>query len=197
MSTHYMILVVSDVNLDLAKIEAERMLIWLQDRKIVGAGQRQGDICKAWLGKYLLEENSTLTSNDTIVYQPGEHSRNVCLYDTPGDTFDNWLEVVIERTVFHAGEGGIQIFCPQCQTEQVEQGADWSTAVQTWFNGGEENLACVNCNYRAPLSGWRFDPPWGFGNLGFSFSNWVLKSEFIEEFAKELGRPVTVVRQHL
>ncbi len=189
MGENYTQLVDSRVSLADAPGEGARMLRWLQTRGIVGEGQREGDLYR----EFISDDESSLTKIDTTVYRPGPHYRKASMYDDPERLHHNWLTIYTEHSVYHAGEFGVGIYCTACGDEQSQHGEAWSDAIQTWWEGQPETLVCEKCGYEAPLSGWRFDPVWGFGNLCFSFHNWHLYPHFIEEFEKELGRPLTVV----
>jgi hypothetical protein len=41
---------------------------------------------------------------------------------------------------------------------------------------------------------WIYEPPWAFGNLGFTFWNWPqLKVDFVIELAKLLGHKTRMI----
>jgi hypothetical protein len=193
MGENYLQLVDSSVPLAEASREGARMVQWLQRRSIVGPAQREGDLNRQDLG---LTQEHRLSQIDTMVYRPGPNYREACESDHLLRLQHNWLTVIAERTVFHAGDSGLGIYCLRCDEEQSQHGEDWNDAVTAWWGGQQESLTCMKCGHEAPLSGWRFDPVWGFGNLGFSFHNWDLHPRFIMEFEKELGRPLTVVTVH-
>jgi hypothetical protein len=195
MGENYTQLVDSQVNLADAAEEGARMLRWLQVRGIVGPARREGDLYLEDYGPDLSPAGKSLAEIDTIVYRPGPNYRQAAMYDGPAHLHHNWLEIITERTVFHAGDGGLGVFCIQCSHEQPVHGV-LDEAIMTWWKGDPETLVCENCGHAAPLSGYKFDPVFGFGNLGFSFHNWHLYPEFIEAFQKELGRPLTVVIVH-
>jgi Zn ribbon nucleic-acid-binding protein len=182
------ILVDFTVSLDNSLHVAGRMMSWLQAKCIVGPPEVEEEYAHASAGSYSKVEN--------IVYRPGPNFREASEDDRPLRLSYNYLEITTERTIFTAGDNGIGIYCTKCSTEQTELGHAWNDAFQTWFEGHPEPLTCVRCGYAAHLSGWRFDPVFGFGNLGFRFCNWFLRPTFIQAFERELGRPLTVVHEH-
>ncbi len=182
------ILVDSEVSLDDAPHEAARMISWLHGRGIIGPAEvEQGD-CRGPDGSY-----AKVAVN---VYRPGPSFKEASEYDETLRLSHNYLEVTTQRTIFTAGDNGIGIYCTRCDTEQTRLGDEWNDAFQTWFDGHPEPLTCVRCGHVAQLSGWRFDPVFGFGNLGFRFNNWFLSSSFVQAFERELGRPLTIVHEH-
>ena len=104
----------------------------------------------------------------------------------------NGLDVVVGRSLFDAGQGGVTLTCNRCgNAVDSLQSADWewADAIWEWYEGtGPGNLACLKCGFVQPITDWQFDPPWGFGNLGFKFWNWPSLSEtFIQEIGGLLG----------
>jgi hypothetical protein len=44
-------------------------------------------------------------------------------------------------------------------------------------------LRCRTCEQAQSVTKWVYDPPWGFGELGFTFWNWpTMRESFVEEF---------------
>ncbi|MGO2305220.1 MAG: hypothetical protein ACTH5W_11040 [Providencia sp.] len=179
-------LVAPDINLEDAPKEAARMLSWLK---------QQGIIDPIFQG----------IEDDEIIYRPTAEYKEPVLYviddnvvptQLPENTLKNYLTIVTERTVFHAGGNGLGLYCPQCTSEQSERSNDWSDTVTDWYEGKPESLACINCGFDAPLSSWKFDPQWAFGHLGFSFHDWDISDAFIMEFEQTLGSEIIVVYQH-
>ncbi|WP_333986914.1 hypothetical protein [Providencia huaxiensis] len=179
-------LVAPDITLEDAPKEASRMLNWLKQQGIIDPdfqGIEYGE----------------------VIYRPTPAHKEPILYvindeivptQLPEDTLKNYLSIVTERTVFHAGGNGLGIYCPQCANEQSEQSHAWGDAVSDWYEGKLENLACFHCDFHAPLSKWRFDPQWAFGNLGFSFHNWDIRDDFVDQFEQVLGSQIITVYQH-
>jgi hypothetical protein len=193
MGAFYTVLVDSSVGLDEAPGEAARMVNWLQERGIIASTEVEKGSAESPDGSDNQVENT--------VYRPGPNFLEAS-DDADDPRFsilrleDNSLEVV------QRGPPSTQVImasvshCPKCATEQSEQGDEWNNAFQTWWEGHPEPLVCVECGNSAHLSGWRFDPVFGFGNLGFSFHNSALRPEFVKAFERELGRPLTVVHEH-
>jgi hypothetical protein len=109
----------------------------------------------------------------------------------------NGLETIVGRTVFDSGQGGFDLVCSMCKARIQSDTADrdWSSAIQQWYDGaGEGMFACPNCGNTKPITEWTFDPPWGFGNLGFLFWNWPpLKDSFVEGMGDLLKHRVVLV----
>ncbi|MDR6499146.1 hypothetical protein J2785_002299 [Burkholderia ambifaria] len=198
MSYDFTYLVDPAISLTAAPAEAQRMIAWLQAREIVGAATRVCDLDRDWCRTYGLEE-SGFTESDETGYPLGPRYASAC--DAKANlppSIPNWLTVVVERRVFDAGGNGLEIFCPACDAEQTALGQAWSDAFSHWYHGDDDApLACGACGHRQPVTQWRFDPTWAFGNLGFCFQNWLLSDAFIAEFGAVYGRPLTVVYQHI
>lgn len=182
------ILVDPQVSLDDAPREAARMIAWLQARGIIGPAEVEEGHPKLPDGSY--------GKVGYTVYRPGPNFREASENESVLTLHYNYLEVTTERTIFTAGDNGIGIYCVECNTEQTALGDEWNNAFQTWWEGHPEPLTCIQCGHTAHLAGWRFDPVFGFGNLGFSFNNWFPLPSFIQAFERELGRPLTVVHEH-
>ncbi len=180
-------LVDSQINLREAAGEGARMVAWLQARGIIGSGRRRGNVWKEQFGSALIE------GADAMVYPPGPNFHEAHEESYPDDKPNgDWCEVIAERRVYPPG-GSFEILCPRCGEDQVKLGKAWSETIDAWYHGWPKNLVCAACGHEAPLSGWRFEDPWGFGNLCFSFESWNLHPEFIKAFEEELGRPLSVV----
>jgi hypothetical protein len=107
----------------------------------------------------------------------------------------NGLEVVTDRTVFHAGENGLDSFvCPKCNENIVTN--EWS--LDDYDQTGNSLLLCPLCNNTSDLNDYIIEPTWGFSNLGFTFWNWPpLKAEVIHEFEKTLSCKVKIIYTHI
>lgn len=194
MSEHHAIIVDIDASVDDAPAQAQRMVDWLQANGIVGEGIRTGELYERWLKEIDAPKPWPEAEGNMIVYPPGENVLRAASTNDPTGLFYNWLEIKIGPTVFHAGEGGIGVFCPSCTKDQVPMGDQWVKAIDDWVAGNAGTLLCVECGFIAPLRLWNFDPVWGFGNLGFQFSNWdPLDRKFVDEFMAHLGNEVRVV----
>ena len=113
------------------------------------------------------------------------------------DCFRCGLGVKIGRGVYDAGENGLQSFtCPNCEHSHKPDDLEWASAIGEWFHGKRGILKCRNCGDKSPVIDWRISPVWGFGNLAFSFSEWLLKEEFVRELSQLLGHRVAWVRAH-
>jgi hypothetical protein len=165
-------LVDQSISLADAPAEAERMIAWLQDRRIIG-----------------------MTKDEDGEYRRGENFGDALTDDwRQAQSISFSLKVYTERRVFLPLENGERLHCPACGAEQMESNENWFEAVNRWHEGDDAASAtCVGCGAQAPVTQWRCEAPWGFGNLGFEFNDWTLKSEFIAEFQRALGRPVVVV----
>ena len=177
---------------------AARMLAWLQAEGIIGPPETVGDIHRRWIASIGGADDPALTGDSRIVYRPGPAYRRACLDDRPSSLVFNWLEVKIGRRIFDAGELGLGIHCPSCGAEQTEGSGDWSEAFSAWHRDGTgDTLACHACGLAAPLTGYRFEPAWGFGCLGFAFANWWLDPLFVAAFARRLGHDVVLVHTRI
>ena len=85
------------------------------------------------------------------------------------------------RTVFDAGQGSHQLTCPTCSRRR-EFTAPVGEAIGEWWEGGVGTLECAACGTNSSVVTWSFDPPWGFGRLGWVFWNWPrLAPEFVKQ----------------
>lgn len=169
----------------------------------------------AWLvnsGIVLPTRTDCVLSNGGMGYAPGPNFRDVVEiliqidpeYPNKQIIIDhdleslrtNGLAVIKKRTVFHSGQGSMEIICPQCQTAFDHKTLkNWSGAVDEWYGEmGEGIIACSSCGHSETVTEWQYDPPWGFGNLGFKFWNWPpLLPSFVEEVGKQLGHEIIFV----
>ncbi|MDN0020150.1 hypothetical protein QVM86_13595 [Providencia stuartii] len=179
-------LVAPDVSAENAEKEAERMLNWLKQQGII-------------------DPDYQLIEDDEAIYRPTPEYKQPILYiiddkivptQLPEHILKNYLTITTQRTVFHAGGNGLGIYCPVCKNEQSKQSEDWSDAVTAWYEGNPHDLSCVNCDYRAPIGDWHYDPTWAFGELGFSFHSWDMSDAFIQQFTKAFGGRIIDVYQH-
>jgi hypothetical protein len=104
------------------------------------------------------------------------------------------VAIVTCRTVFHAGQFGLNVFCPQCEARSAGDEL-WNQAVNEWFRAeGPGLLTCAQCGHTEPVAEWAYDPPWGFGHLGFEFWNWPpLSRSFVDEVRRRLGHRTVLV----
>ncbi|MES2618689.1 MAG: sugar ABC transporter ATPase [Bacteroidota bacterium] len=112
----------------------------------------------------------------------------------PFDYNINGLEIVIERCIFDAGEGGLdKIICPNCLKNIANE--DWD--LNPWYNKESDNLICPACRHETDIHKFRFEPTWGFSDLGFTFWNWPdFTDEFISDFKKKLECDISIVHTH-
>lgn len=113
----------------------------------------------------------------------------------PFNLVTNGLQVVTERSVFDAGENGLDRFlCPNCREDIVSEDWDFTAFVET----GNSMLECPLCNQSIELNEYIIEPIWGFSNLGFVFWNWSsLADDFIKEFERRLECNVKVVESRI
>jgi hypothetical protein len=98
---------------------------------------------------------------------------------------NNGLHVVTGRTVFFS-MGVDAIACPWCTTAVAWERL--SDAVDEWYAGAAGTRRCGGCGRVMGLNDWRWQPPWGFGYLGFEFWNWPpLAKGFLAEVGRRLG----------
>jgi len=179
-------------SLDEAQAMAERVIQHLIERKIVKP------------------ERTDRTPGDPGGYPPGENVAEALATWTPCSTgvplsleeitHDllrcgwNGVDAVVGRTVFHNFGAGLDVVrCPVCLANQ--EGKNWGDAIGRWFKGDDlASFRCPNCRESSPITEWKFDPPWAFGNLGFKFWNWPpLKRSFIEQISGILGHRVIMI----
>lgn len=128
-------------------------------------------------------------------YAAGPNARLAGDYN---DGFPCGLDVEVGRGVYTAGENGLDsLLCPACKRRVEPNDAEWSSAAEEWYEmKGPGLLACPLCGRSSPLTEWKFEPDWGFGNLAFKFSEWLLKEQFVKEIAHMLGHRVAHVKSH-
>jgi hypothetical protein len=110
------------------------------------------------------------------------------------ELWTNGFHVTVGRTVFHAGQNGLELVCQKCGTRS-DGGELWGKAVDEWYAAkGPGLLPCSTCGNPEAVTDWTYDPPWGFGNLGFNFWNWPrLKTSFVAELSRRLQHRTVVV----
>ena len=105
--------------------------------------------------------------------------------------WSNGLYVITGRTVFYS-DGVDAIACPDCATA-VAWG-QLSDAIDEWYAGAAGARGCGGCGRVLGLNDWRWQPPWGFGYLGFEFWSWPpLAPGFIAEVGRRLGHRTVLV----
>jgi len=179
------------------------------DREVSTAeAQTLASTIRDWL---ITEQIVEGTPTDCILgsdggYAPGSHFEEVLAQPDINTRRlrTNGLEIDVGRTVFHAGQFGLELICPQCGARSdrkslgigSEMHALWGKAVDEWyFDRGPGILACARCGQAISVVDWCYDPPWGFGNLGFTFWNWPsIKESFVTEMSRRLGHRSVLVR---
>jgi hypothetical protein len=110
------------------------------------------------------------------------------------------LEVLQERTVFHAGDNGLDGFrCPSCGVEHSAEDVPWSDAVGAWYEGKpNDRMSCPACNAEPSIIDWTFlQCEWSFGNLGFGFNNWSITERLANAIGEVLGHRFGLVNEHI
>lgn len=144
----------------------------------------------------IIQEGLTNCTPGKPGHPPGDNFREAIDSEDygPGGLRINGLEVLTNRKVFHnGGNGPEKINCPDCKANIIE--SDWGEALEEWVNDtGNDEFICSECSATHSITAYKFEPKWGFGNLGFTFWNWpVLKKEFISEVEQITGSKVTIV----
>lgn len=126
-------------------------------------------------------------------YPPGPNSDKAGGEKVP-DYRTNGMELITGRTVFHSVDREINLICSECGT-CFQPPDEWGDAIGEWYDRtGSGLLACVHCGRKKPITEWRHEPPWAFGNLGFKFWNWpALTESFIQQVSQRLGHKVVHV----
>jgi len=168
-----------EVSQDEAGELAQKVLKWLVSREIVEAAPIK-----------------PFHESDEDGYPPGANAKSALddpkvqerLY--PGNT----VLITLGRTVFHTYQGGFSLICEKCGAHN-EDGESWHDAVGEWYDDrGPGILACETCGHSLPITQWQFDPPWGFGFLGFTFYDWpTLDQAFIDEITALLGHKTVYI----
>ena len=183
MGDWFQTIVDKDASVEEAEILAYEIRDWLIDRGII-----QATMTDCVLG------------GDGRGYPPGPNYAGAVGSGDHSSFLQLWtngLELIVGRTVFDSGQGGNTVLCPKCQTPQANH-IQWVDAVGEWYEGKAALLLCPHCKTATPITEWVFDPPWGFGNLGFKFWNWPsLKDEFVSEFRERLKHQIVVVKGKL
>jgi hypothetical protein len=134
-----------------------------------------------------------------VEYAPGPNA--VSILEDPSENrlnAGNPVSITLGRTVFHTYQSGFTLVCENCRAHN-EDGDQWGEAVSEWYDdAGPGILACETCGHSLPITRWPFDPPWGFGFLGFTFWDWPsLDQTFIEEMATVLAHKVVYIYDKL
>lgn len=93
------------------------------------------------------------------------------------------------------------VVCPACESPMGtadDLPPSFMRAVEEWQSGQEGVLACPACGTATPITKWRTEPYWAFGNVTITFWNWPpIKDSFAREVELAAGEPVKVVRGKL
>ncbi|PUZ22568.1 hypothetical protein GA0116948_109169 [Chitinophaga costaii] len=131
-------------------------------------------------------------------YAVSEGARLITAYpdQLPFDLITNGLEVITERRVFYTGENGMEeCICPHCKENIAQE--NWRF-LNNWYKQLSDELICPLCNVGTEIHQFRFEPEWGFSDLGFTFWNWpLLKESFIASFKEKLGSDISIVYTHI
>jgi len=176
---HFQTLVDREVACDDAPLNVRRVLRLMIDREIIEPSQSR-----------------CLPDPEAWGHRPGRNVASVVRSenDAVRNLHVNGVSVTIGRTIFDSGRGRLTPRCPDCRAAN-EPGAPWLDSLDEWFTrSGPGSLACSSCGGRNPVDLWIYEPPWAFGNLGFTFWNWPqLKVDFVIELAKLLGHKTRMI----
>ena len=161
------------------KLKAKEILDWLVSK----------DIVKPTLSDCIL------SSNNGYAISVGARQVAFSPEDLPYDLITNGLEIVTERQVYDTGEWGMdECICPNCNENIAFD--DWD--LTPWNNKESDNLTCPQCGNETDIHSYKFEPEWGFSDLGFTFWNWPeFTDDFIDEFKKKLECEISIVNQHI
>ena len=109
------------------------------------------------------------------------------------------IHICPTRRVTAAVQGGLgPVSCPDCETllgDSQNLPPAFMRAVDEWHSGSVGMLKCPACGSSFPITKWRTEPYWAFGNVTITFWNWPrIKDSFARELEAETGQPVKVVR---
>jgi hypothetical protein len=181
MGDYFQIIVDCQVSLPKAAALASRIRDWLIDEGII---DRTMTNC-------VLDE-------DDIGYPPGANFEQAVesSHDDTRELWTNGLSIIVGREVFDSSPEVPDLLCRHCNAKsRTAWDQAISDAMSQWREGdGVGDLTCPACGHSEPITKWIWDPPWGFGNLGFKFWNWPpLKASFLTEFAERLGHRMVLV----
>ena len=160
------------------EVKAEEVLQWLISLDIV---HREASDCT--LGDY--------------GYEVSKGARKIVTHPDllPFRLISNGLAIITERTVFDTGQNEIeQVQCPICKQNIPTEGLNFASE---WFEGNDE-ITCSLCQVKSEINSYKFDPQWGFSDLGFTFWNWPpFTDKFLSEFRDKLRCDLAIVYQRL
>jgi hypothetical protein len=172
---------ISIVPLKISKSEvaplAEKVINWLLSQKIIK------------------EPKTACVLGSSDGYPPGDNYVNII----DGNDYlleleTNGLDVKMTREVFHNGGNGVdRILCPSCSYNIYE--SDWGSLIDEWYKEtGEDMITCPECETPHSIADYKFDPPWAFGDVGFTFWNWPSFTEsFINDLEILTGKSLVIV----
>lgn len=131
-------------------------------------------------------------------YAISNGAKNITTYpeDLPFDLITNGLEINLERRIFSTDKIGLEeCICPNCN---INVSSENYLFFDQWYERNEDIVPCPNCVYPIEIHEFKFQPEWGFSNLGFTFWNWPeITDSFINEFKRRLDTDVNVVFSHI
>lgn len=168
-----------DADMQSAEATAARLREWMISQKIIVA--EPSDCVLSEGPGYAPGSNYTLA-----VKKPYPHLSTL---------ITNGVAFIAEHSVFYsAGIGDITLVCLACG-KSFKANDCWSAALDEWYaNKGPGMLKCEHCAAEVPITEWRHDPPWAFGNVGIKFWNWpALREEFLIELGNVVGHRFRLV----
>lgn len=180
-----------------APVLAQNVLTMLREKNIVGEARRNdfSDSCCY----------PTLPGASDPAFFDREKATYVMdfQWSEKEETFEPMIRSILEvssyltidtepRNVFHTGEYGTdKIICPACGKEFDPDEIPWIDAAAAWSrdDGSDDTLTCDSCGHHGPVTEWRLEPEWGFGNLGFAF-HWPITENLVREIQGILGHRI-------
>ena len=181
MGNWYEIIADHDVSEVEAPLLAERMRVWLAERRIIEPVPK---------GEFLSKQ----------IHQPGPAYQSTLKEPNLYTETVQGLKFVVRRTVFF--QIPLKLTCSACGFRFEPEGESWerwSDAADDWCSGEVDVLyACPGCGVPERLAEWSGEAPWCFGHLGLEFWDWApLSEQFIQEVTKQLGHRTVVLRGKL
>lgn len=155
-----------------------------------------------WLiAQGIVNEGRTISLEGVAGFEPGPNVEHALASQQPGwqDVAFKDIHVDSNRCVRTAVQGGLgPVFCPACESPMgspEDMPPSFTHAVEQWHGGREGTLTCPACESSAPVTKWRTEPFWAFGNVTVTFWNWPpIRDAFVHEVEAATGQPVKVVR---
>lgn len=175
MSTSFQYVVDEEATLDEAPLLAKRVIKSLIDHGVILSTPQQHPL-----------------HTDLPRYATGPNAHHIAEFIRDG--IPCGLDIEIGRQIFYPIEGGTQgVSCPACGHYYDFNELTVSAAAEAWFKKMDDSVKCRKCKKTNSIAAWRFDPNWGFGNLAFKFSEWILHSDFVEYLQRKLGHRISWV----